>query len=81
MVMRERRSLGYFDCEEEAAQAYDRAVYADHRGARGHFPIREYEDLVAEHDRRRAEENAEHARLRGRARPPAGPSSYLDKMV
>lgn len=51
MVRGERLSLGYHDTEEEAAMAYDRAVYARVPGASCNFPVGEYPELSGERDR------------------------------
>ena len=67
MIRGKRPCLGYFNDEEEAGRAYDRAVYAAEPGAFANFPIEEYPDLAAERDRRQAEQDARYARLGGSA--------------
>ena len=69
MIRHKRPCLGYFSDEEEAGRAYDRAVYAAEPGAFANFPIEEYPDLAAARDRRRAEQDARHARRGGSAMP------------
>ncbi len=70
MIRGKRPCLGYFNDEEEAGRAYDRAVYAAEPSAVANFPIEDYPDLAAERDRLRAEEVARAAR-RGDAAMPA----------
>ena len=48
----ERRNLGYFEDEVEAARAYDRALHSSGRTGVGNFPLSDYPDLLAERERR-----------------------------
>ena len=79
----ERLSLGYFNDEEEAGRAYDRAVYAAEPSAVANFPIEDYADLAAERDRWRAEQDARDALLGGCAMPATASeaSTRLGRMV
>ena len=48
----ERRNLGYFDDEVQAARAYDRALYSSGGTGVGNLPLSDYPDLLAERKRR-----------------------------
>ena len=49
-----RHNLGYFETEERAARAYDRAVYQEDLRARGNFPVEDYPEFAEALAQRRA---------------------------